>query len=202
MDSGGERPGGLPAGRSAPPRYSSRPFPAYRFIPGRSPHPRVDPAGHSHGMPEWRPEPVSPEKWDESDAWLYGVDLFNHGYWWEAHEVLEGLWHAAGRTTSEARFLQGLIQIAAGCLKREMGEAGGAQRLLEAGLEKVAAAPDRWLGVNVREFEAAVRGYQAVVPESGVNVRESGVNVREFGAARRLAGGERPDPPLLVLEGS
>ncbi|TGQ49534.1 DUF309 domain-containing protein, partial [Mesorhizobium sp. M1C.F.Ca.ET.210.01.1.1] len=25
----------------------------------------------------------------------WGIDLFNHGYYWEAHEAWEPLWHAA-----------------------------------------------------------------------------------------------------------
>jgi len=31
--------------------------------------------------------------------WLYAVDLFNGGWYWEAHEAWEGFWHALGRTT-------------------------------------------------------------------------------------------------------
>ena len=142
-----------------PPRYSSRPFPAYRFVPGRTPHPRVDPAGHSYGAPEWHPLPVTADRWPQSDAWLYAVDLFNNGYWWEAHEVLEGLWHAAGRTTPDARLLQGLIQVAAGCLKREAGEQVGASRLLAAGLAKLREAPDRRFGLDVRAFERQVAAF-------------------------------------------
>jgi hypothetical protein len=41
---------------------------------------------------------------------LWAVDLFNDGYWWESHEALEALWHAAGRTTSPARFAQSLVR--------------------------------------------------------------------------------------------
>jgi hypothetical protein len=31
-----------------PPRYTDRPFPAYRHVPGETPHPRRDARGHSH----------------------------------------------------------------------------------------------------------------------------------------------------------
>ena len=30
------------------PRYTRRPFPAYRFVPGKAPHPTCDPDGHSY----------------------------------------------------------------------------------------------------------------------------------------------------------
>jgi hypothetical protein len=42
-----------------------------------------------------------------------GIDLFNHGFYWEAHEVWEGLWNAAGRRGVIATFLKGLIKLAA-----------------------------------------------------------------------------------------
>jgi hypothetical protein len=38
----------------------------------------------------------TPEDWRSCDLYLYGIDLFNHGYWWEAHEALEDVWLAAG----------------------------------------------------------------------------------------------------------
>src|SRR3989441_5753773 len=74
------------------PRFTDRPFPAYRFIPGQSPHPRRDPHGHSYGQPEPTPPPFMPEEWWDSEWYLYGIDLYNYGYWWECHEVFEGLW--------------------------------------------------------------------------------------------------------------
>jgi hypothetical protein len=43
---------------------------------------------------------------------LLGVDLFNHGYYWEAHEAWEAVWNAAGRRGPVASFLKGLIQLA------------------------------------------------------------------------------------------
>jgi predicted metal-dependent hydrolase len=48
---------------------------------------------------------------------LHGLDLFNHGYYWEAHEVWEDLWKACGRTGPTACFLKGLIQLAVAGVK-------------------------------------------------------------------------------------
>jgi predicted metal-dependent hydrolase len=53
------------------------------------------------------------------------VDLFNHGYYWEAHEAWEGLWHACGRKGTTADFLKGLIQLAAAGVKHLEGKPDG-----------------------------------------------------------------------------
>jgi predicted metal-dependent hydrolase len=45
----------------------------------------------------------------------HGIDLFNRGKYWEAHEAWEEVW-MPDRTGPDAGFYKGLIQIAAGCL--------------------------------------------------------------------------------------
>ncbi len=69
--------------------------------------------------------------------------LFNAGRFFEAHEKWEEVWLAESGPAK--RLLQGLIQIAAGFLKAESGNAGGAVRLLEAGVAKLegGGAPER-----------------------------------------------------------
>jgi predicted metal-dependent hydrolase len=97
------------------------PLPAYTFIPGRTPHPIRDPAGHMHGQQVQPPEPLDPARWRENRAYLHGIDLFNSGYYWEAHEAWEGLWHRAGRRGPVAEFLKGLIKLAAAGVKVREG---------------------------------------------------------------------------------
>jgi len=46
---------------------------------------------------------------------LRGVDLFNSGQYWEAHEVWEAEW-TPDRKGPDSGFYKGLIQVAAGCL--------------------------------------------------------------------------------------
>jgi predicted metal-dependent hydrolase len=46
---------------------------------------------------------------------LRGVELFNSGRYWEAHEVWEEEWKP-DRNGPDSGFYKGLIQIAAGCL--------------------------------------------------------------------------------------
>jgi predicted metal-dependent hydrolase len=45
----------------------------------------------------------------------HGIDLFNSGKYWEAHEAWEEVW-MPDRRGPDAGFYKGLIQIAAGCL--------------------------------------------------------------------------------------
>ena len=47
-----------------------------------------------------------------SEDYLYGIDLYNWTYWWEAHEVFEAFWHAYGRRTPAGNFFQALIHEA------------------------------------------------------------------------------------------
>ena len=110
-------------------RYTERPLPAYCHVPGRTPHPIRDPEGHSHGQPEPDLPDLNTTDWRECENYLYGIDLFNVGYWWECHEVLEGLWHASGIGSEAGHVLQAVIQCAAAHLKTKMDIPRGAMRL-------------------------------------------------------------------------
>jgi hypothetical protein len=108
------------------PRYvPDVPFPPYTFVPRRAPHPYTDPRGHSFGV---KPPPavaLDPDDWEASQAYLRGIDLFNHGYYWEAHEAWESAWNGSGRKGPIADFLKALIQLAAAGVKvREAVPAG------------------------------------------------------------------------------
>jgi predicted metal-dependent hydrolase len=111
----------MPEQRPIPRLAPDDPFPAYSYVPGRFPHPISDPQGHSFGLKPQRPDPPDPDQWRLCRAYLFGIDLFNHGYYWEAHEVWEGLWHACGRSGQTGRFLKGLIHLAAAGVKVRQG---------------------------------------------------------------------------------
>ena len=114
---------------SRPPRFvPGEPFPAYAYVTGRFPHPTRDPRGHSFGHRPIEPPPLTTENWSSSQTYLFGCDLFNHGYYWEAHEVWEGLWQACGRRGTTADFLKGLIKLAAAGVKAREGRPLGVAR--------------------------------------------------------------------------
>ncbi|MEP7127138.1 MAG: DUF309 domain-containing protein [Byssovorax sp.] len=152
-------------------RYTQLAFPAYRYVPGRGPHPRRDPGGHSYRRPEPRSAPLDPAEWAQSSVYLYGVDLFNYAYWWEAHESFEAIWQVADKDGPLGQMLQGLIQIAAGNLKRFMEAESAAQKLGARGLARLGTVPSPFLGIDVRAFEAEARGYLAGEREKPALIR-------------------------------
>ena len=113
----------------AVPRYSQRSFPRYRYVPALHPHPVIDPQGHSYKKEEEKPSYLPPEQWKHNDLYLYGIDLFNNGYWWEAHEAWEGIWLTTAKSDLEGQYLQGLIQFSAALLKLFSGSERGFHNL-------------------------------------------------------------------------
>jgi hypothetical protein len=105
-----------------------RPLPPYTYVPGRNPHPVRDPGGHLHGRPPEAPPAPDPARWRASAPYLYGIDLYNRGYYWEAHEAWESLWHACGRNGPTADFLRALIRLAAAGFKVREGRPNGCLR--------------------------------------------------------------------------
>ena len=142
-----------------PPRYSERPFPPYRHRPGRTPHPVLDPKGHLFGQEGAADDSFDTQQWQQSESYLYGVDLFNHGYFWEAHEAWEGIWKSAPTGSLADLFLRGLIQLAAAMLQRETGKLAGMRSLSRKGLERlrqVARQESNFCGL---ELESWIGGF-------------------------------------------
>jgi hypothetical protein len=117
-----------PRSTAIPRLAPERELPPYSYVPGRFPHPYSDPRGHSHGVTPERPDRPDPERWATCRPYLYGLDLFNHGYYWEAHEVWEFIWHACGRKGTTASFLKGLIKLAASGVKVREGKPRGVRQ--------------------------------------------------------------------------
>lgn len=126
-------------------RYTSRPFPPYRHEPGKTPHPERHPDGHMYGR----------ETEARADDFLYGIDLFNAGYYWEAHVFWEGLWVDA--IGDQRTLLQALIQISAALVKKRQGSIAGRDKLFEKALSKLRRLPGPVLeGVEIPELVEAI----------------------------------------------
>lgn len=94
------------------------PFPPYAFVPGGPwPHPTGSPQGHWAGRRREEVMPIVGDDWAGSPAYRRAIVLFNAGYYWEAHETWEGLWHAHGRQGVTADLIKGLIKLAAAGVK-------------------------------------------------------------------------------------
>jgi predicted metal-dependent hydrolase len=200
---------------SSSPRVSaSRPLPPYSYVPGHEhPHPVNDPRGHLYGqehrqplppeaLPQLPTEPASRRQalaalLATSPEWLYALNLFNGGYYWEAHEAWEGFWHALGRTTPEARLVQGLIYLAAACVKIREGKPEGVKRHfnragellgdLEAACLGDAGSGNRFaLGLDCESVVCLLRELEYYRPECWHTSRTPVVRV--LAAELRLAG--------------
>ena len=57
------------------------------------------------------------EQLEQCAAFRAGLQYLEAGFYWETHEVLEPVWMALPERSVEKRFIQGLIQLANGCLK-------------------------------------------------------------------------------------
>ena len=99
-----------------------RALPLYAYLPGRFPHPVRDPAGHSFGSGN------DGEFANPSEEFVWGADLFNQGYYWEAHEAWELLWQQAEAATPQRLFYKALILLAAAGVKLREGKPRPAAR--------------------------------------------------------------------------
>ncbi len=101
--------------------YPGSPLPPYTYYPGSGmPHPIRDPKGHSHGRkhaPGQGPRALSQDSWHLNRNYLLGLDYFNLGFYWEAHDEWDRLWRSTGAESLVGRFLKGLVKMAAAGIK-------------------------------------------------------------------------------------
>ena len=166
----GERVDDRSKGAESPPRYArEHSLPDHAYIPGR-------------GRPATRFEiPDGPEHGANAAASILadtrfrlGVDLFNHRYYYEAHEAWESIWLHLPRRDAAREQLQGLIQAAAALLKLDVDQpapartiwARGRARLVDAEGRpaKIALAPSLELAPLIATVDAATQS--GVAPSS------------------------------------
>ena len=108
-------------------------------------------------MPDAKPAPFPADQWQTSEDYLYGIDLYNFAYWWECHEIFEGLWHAVGRTSEQGNFFQSLVQLTAGNLKSFLGNSAAAHNLFRRGILRLQMVPPSYHGIDVLRLTEALR---------------------------------------------
>jgi uncharacterized protein len=148
-----------------------QPFPPYAFVPGRFPHPVSDPAGHSFGQ-EPVPTPLDPARWWTCRPYLFGLDLFNGGFFWEAHTQWECVWlttrprpglRSPAPTAQLSGFLKGLIRLAAAGVKIREGNLRGVASHTAAAADRfaqtaaVSGADGRYLGLALADLLTMAR---------------------------------------------
>ena len=147
-------------------------LPPYTYIPGtETPHPIRHPQGHSYGRKGRVPKPLTAENWAENRSYLLALDLFNMGYYWEAHDEWDRLWRVSGPDTIVGRFLKGLIKLSAAGMKvRENSIHGVRRHAASAGevFADVAAevGTERFCGLKLTQLQfAADRAAQLTYKE-------------------------------------
>ncbi len=94
------------------------------------------------------------------DERLYrGIEEFNVGCYFEAHEVLEDLWHEYRET--DRTFLQGLIQLSAGFYHFQCANMKGATSQLTKGIKKLEPYKPQHFGIDITK----------VLDETGVHLK-------------------------------
>ena len=91
-----------------------------------------------------------------------GVDLFNRGLYWEAHEAWEHQW-VPDRKGPHAEFYKGLIQVAAGCLHYRRHNRRGAVNKWRSGADYLRPYLPAHRGLRLDALVTSVDGYLAAM---------------------------------------
>ena len=93
--------------------------------------------------------------------YLAGVELFNGGHFWHAHEAWEDAWKA--ETDTQLRlFYKGIIQAAAALEHWQRGNPRGLHLNWAKARAKLAQLPPRVLGLEVPQLIAYMDRFEAV----------------------------------------
>jgi len=93
---------------------------------------------------------------NQKRVFALGIELFNHGKFWEAHEAWEQIWRE--REEESRIFFQGIIQAAAAFhLAFEKIRPAGAKNNCEKALTILELFPVRFLGINVEELRGSLK---------------------------------------------
>ncbi len=85
-----------------------------------------------------------------------GIDLFNRGEFWHAHEAWETRWlRSSGRPR---QFIQGLIQVAAALVHWQRGNQRGLLRNWHKAQIKLSAVPSSYAGIDLAALGAWMDG--------------------------------------------
>lgn len=87
-----------------------------------------------------------------------GIELFNSGHYWEAHEAWERDW-MPDRKGPDSGFYKGLIQVAAGCLHYSRRNRRGAINKWLSGADYLRPYLPAHRGVHLKPLVDAVDGY-------------------------------------------
>ena len=97
----------------------------------------------------------------DSELYFRGIDLFNQGEFFEAHEVLEDVWRQA--LAADKPFLQGLIQISVAFVHHSRGNVQGARSLLARGCRNLSAYPAFHQGIHLQTLISSAEKWRVAL---------------------------------------
>ena len=100
------------------------------------------------------------------DGLARGVELFNAGHYWAAHEALERAW-IPDRHGPERGFYKGLIQVAAGCLHYRRRNRRGALNKLTSGADFLRPYLPVHQGLNLAQLVGQVDQMRSALAAGG-----------------------------------
>lgn len=104
------------------------PLPSHAYIPGKT-------ARHAEdafdGIKASLSVDIPTQYLCNTDAFQTGISYLENGYYWEAHELLEAIWILCPTGSPERAFVQGIIQVANACLKRDMERPAAAAKIIK-----------------------------------------------------------------------
>jgi predicted metal-dependent hydrolase len=94
-----------------------------------------------------------------------GIDHFNAGRFFPAHEAWETAWKQA-RGTADEEFFKGLSQLGAGYTHYRRGNPHGAHTLMRRGLSRIGPHGPRHRGIDVAALVDAVEAQAAAIQDA------------------------------------
>jgi len=94
---------------------------------------------------------------EEATIFHKGVELFNEGEWFEAHEAWEDIWAAA--EGDKRRFFQGLIQYAVTIEHIRRGNPRGVRSVYRTAVQKFDRLSGNYMGIDLEQLHAAMKSF-------------------------------------------
>lgn len=88
---------------------------------------------------------------EEKAVYLRGIEHFNEGDFFEAHEVWEDAWNGTSGRRSD--FYRGLIQMAVALEHYRRLNGLGVRKVFASAKQLWAPLPDHYMGLDLRDFE-------------------------------------------------
>ena len=100
------------------------------------------------------------------DLILYtrGIEFFNSGEFYDAHEVLEDVWRE--EQGPHKLFLQGLIQVAVALHHHSTGNVVGCRSLLKRAARNLNSYPENYFDLNLTSLRESLSAWQTALDQN------------------------------------